>query len=200
MDLVIVGTDINPQIGTLVVTPTSCALSEGCILNTGTRTILKFSTNVANQGQAVFTPPGPPDQHPEIYVWGQCHGHWHDVGFAHVQILDSTGQVTISNSRKLAYCAEDSYRFQNGPDVNCFGSTTCDAQGLSIGWVDVYGPDLDCQFMDITNIPAGSYILRQCVNPLLTFLEATSENNCADIGFVIPSRKRNDVNITEDVV
>lgn len=191
MDLYIDGAAAEASLSIVeqyVVTPESCALKEQCVDMAGTRRILKFSTNVGNQGTAPFNPPNPPANFPLLYEWGTCHGHWHFSGFADFALLDLQGNLKLSG-RKQSYCAEDSYRILNGPEVNCYATTSCDKQGLSIGWIDVYGPDLDCQFLDITGLAAGSYVLRQCTNKLRTFPELSNHNNCVLINVTIPPTK-----------
>jgi hypothetical protein len=75
---------------------------------------------------------------------------------------------------------------QVGPDVPCVGSTDCDKPGLSRGFYDVYGRDLDCQWIDITDIPAGEYLLRVESNSERALVESTTENNVAVITVTIP--------------
>jgi len=184
---------MNPYIvDNYQVTAASCALAEGCASGIGSRKVVKFSTNVANQGTASFTPPSPPGSYPALFTWGACHGHWHFQGFAYFQLTDLSGNALVTG-RKQSYCAEDSYRIIapgtnfSGTAVPCDAQTACDSQGLSIGWVDVYGPDLDCQFLDITGIPAGNYNIRMCTNIGRTFEELSFENNCAQVPLTIPA-------------
>jgi hypothetical protein len=186
MDLFVVRDQIQPVIVyNYLVTSGSCAIAEGCISSAGSRTIVKFATNVGNQGTAPFAPPAPPQNYPLLYEYGACHGHWHFSGFAQFNLLDPSNS-TVVVGRKQSYCAEDSYRLFNGTQINCDASTDCSAQGLSRGWVDVYGPDLDCQFLDITNVAPGNYFIKMCTNQLRSFEELTYENNCAIVPFVIP--------------
>ena len=42
---------------------------------------------------------------------------------------------------------------------------TCSDQGIQAGWADVYGAHLDCQWIDVTDVPAGIYTLEIEVNP-----------------------------------
>jgi hypothetical protein len=45
----------------------------------------------------------------------------------------------------------------------------------------VYGAGLDCQWVDITDVPAGDYTLRISINPDRVIQEADYSNNTADI-------------------
>ena len=40
----------------------------------------------------------------------------------------------------------------------------CDFQGISQGWSDSYGSGLDCQWVDITGVPEGDYLLEIRIN------------------------------------
>ncbi len=50
-------------------------------------------------------------------------------------------------------------------------------QGISVNCGDLYSRHLDCQWIDITDVPTGTYILRQTVNPGGLALESDYRNN-----------------------
>jgi len=70
---------------------------------------------------------------------------------------------------------------------NLLPEFNCNYQGISVGWEDVYTADLDCQWVDITDIPLGSYWLYLEVNPVINgtrlFAESDYANNVAWIPF-----------------
>ena len=35
----------------------------------------------------------------------------------------------------------------------------CSNQGIQAGWSDLYGNSLDCQWLDVTDVPPGDYFL-----------------------------------------
>ena len=108
-------------------------------MKSGVRRIVKFSTDVFNQGNKKFDPPNPPQDRPDLYEWAQCHGHYHFQQFAKFELLNLNNQ-TLIEGQKRSYCAEDSHpRFEAHPKMPCSGQTSCDVQGISIGWVDSYG-------------------------------------------------------------
>jgi len=76
------------------------------------------------------------------------------------------------------------------PLVACTGSSTCTEQGLQVGWKDVYGPSLDCQWLDITDLAPGRYVLEQCVNPFRVDIEASYDNNCIRTDVNVPPKPR----------
>jgi hypothetical protein len=55
-----------------------------------------------------------------------------------------------------------------------------------VGWADVYDHSLDCQWIDVTGVPAGDYLLRLTVNPSGTFPEAQQSNNSSLARVAIP--------------
>ena len=55
----------------------------------------------------------------------------------------------------------------------------CGYQGLTAGWADIYHRDLDCQWVDVTGVPDGRYILQVHVNPARVLRETDYSNNMA---------------------
>jgi len=163
----------------------SCAVYENCITGTGKRTLIRFSTLVVNQGQASLFPPLPKEA-PNLFRWSPCHGHYHFEQFAFYWLLDKKGIIAVTG-RKMGYCMEDSFPIFDGPLVPCEPQSDCNGQGLSVGWGDIYGFDLDCQWLDITGIPSGTYTLKITVNPQRFFQESTYDNNDMEFKIVIPN-------------
>lgn len=162
----------------------SCAIVEGCVAGPGTRRLLRFAVAAVNQGQGDLQAPDAAD-HPELFEFSPCHGHYHYSGFAAYALLDPTGRVVL-RGHKQAYCMEDSFQARVGPAVSCSASHTCESQGIQHGWADVYGNDLDCQWIDITDLPAGNYQISVTLNPTRTFEEMSFDNNTTVVPVVIP--------------
>jgi hypothetical protein len=56
----------------------------------------------------------------------------------------------------------------------------CDAnQGISVGWTDTYDPTLDGQWIDVTGVAPGAYILEAEVNAEHVYVEEDYSNNRA---------------------
>lgn len=163
----------------LEVSPSSCAFIEQCVGGTGTRKLLRFSVEAKNQGQATLTVP-PPGDRPDLFLFSDCHGHYHFNGFAEYRLLDKDGN-TVLTGHKQAYCMEDTQQIAFGPNVGCDKVYTCEDQGIQAGWSDLYGNALDCQWLDVTEIPAGDYFIQVVLNPGREFEEVSFDNNTAKV-------------------
>jgi len=162
----------------------SCSYVEQCVGGLGDRRVLRFSVEAINQGQATLTVP-PPDTRPDLFLFSTCHGHYHFGGFASFELLDMKGNLIVE-SRKQAFCMEDTIQVAQGPEVGCSKVYDCSTQGIQPGWSDLYGNALDCQWIDITGVPAGNYQLKASLNPNHAFQEITFDNNTAVIPVTIP--------------
>jgi hypothetical protein len=165
----------------------SCAVYEKCVDELGERRLMRFTVEVINQGLAALTAP-PPGTNPQLFQWSPCHGHFHFTQFAEYYLLSSDGNV-VKSGRKQAYCMLDSHLILEGPDVPCKGPYTCSEQGISSGWSDVYGNDLDCQWLDVTGLEPGDYQLYIAVNSERLFHEMSFENNDATIQLTLTAEQ-----------
>ncbi len=164
--------------------PESCAVVEGCVDAGGARNLMRFSVEAINQGQATLEVPAP-DTRPDLFEWSLCHGHYHFRGFAEYELLDAANQVLLTG-RKQAYCMEDTAQYHPGPGVICEKVHDCEFQGIEAGWSDLYGNSLDCQWLDVTDVPPGEYSIRVRLNPGHNFQEQSFDNNEAVVPVTIP--------------
>jgi hypothetical protein len=130
--------------------PLTCALDEKCVSGTGWRLLYRFTTDIHNIGTKIYTSESP-FVRPDLHVWATCHGHYHMEGFAGFLLYDLDGTL-VSTNAKRSYCIESSTVYQSGPNVFCSSEFSCDAQGLEPGWTDRYSRDLDCQWIDVTEL------------------------------------------------
>lgn len=138
--------------------------------NENSRTLLRFSVNVLNFGNADFKPFVPRSE----WVWHSCHNHFHSFeDFARYDILDRQGRE-VAEGHKASFCLED---------VNCGSggvkrySCRLHNQGISVNCYDSYAYDIDCQWIDITDVPHGNYTLVVSVNPEQRRAEMDVTNN-----------------------
>lgn len=138
----------------------SCAVREGCVDAYGMRKLLRFNTQTPNIGSKDLVM-GVPSNHPDLYVYSACHDHYHFDGYANYALLDESGE-SVARGHKQAFCLID-WTSWAWPSLE-EGAYTCYNQGIARGWEDIYESDLDCQWIDITDVPAGSYTLEISIN------------------------------------
>ena len=160
-DLSLLDTDLDVYTQLIWVNPEACSVYEGCLDGVGWRTVLRFDSKTVNIGSRDLTL-GVPANHPDLFTWSPCHEHHHFDNYAFYYLLD--GDEVIGAGHKQAFCMVDweSWAWPLlGPDdrvYNCFN------QGLSLGWSDTYYAELDCQWIDVTDVPEGAYTLRMEIN------------------------------------
>ncbi len=172
-DLIVNDAALNPRLSFEKFPSSDCAVTEGCTVE-GTRRLLRFTAETRNAGNAdLFL--GDPSTNP-LYSFSPCHGHYHLNGFAEYRLLDDSGAVAVG--RKQGFCLLDSLRWD--PDANPLQVYTCSYQGIQAGWADVYFYSLDCQWIDVTDVPPGLYLLEVEVNPGRILVESDTSNNVAN--------------------
>ncbi len=152
----------------------SCAMKEGCIGGPGSRRLLTFDGAILNQSVSPLII-GDPSRF-QTGHYDDCHHHFHLGGSMKYELLSQDGSVVLTG-QKQGFCMMDSVQARGGEA----GVYTCENQGLSAGWMDVYDRSLDCQWVDVTGIPPGLYRLKLTANPDLVFEESDYSNNSAEI-------------------
>jgi concanavalin A-like lectin/glucanase superfamily protein/lysyl oxidase/Calx-beta domain-containing protein len=182
-------------------TSTDCAVVEGEVNGSGTRKLLRFTFATPNLGAGdVFV--GNPANNPQLFDFGSCHGHAHFKEYADYRLWTQTGynqwnalraanpntlpsDLLAANPGLRSHLHEGTKRGFCMIDIGNYGSTQarkytdCSYQGISVGWGDIYGQYLDGQWIDITGVPEGSYILEVEVNAEQVIEESNYTNNRA---------------------
>jgi hypothetical protein len=174
-------------IDTRTFSASDCAVAEGCITQTGKRRLLRFAVAALNAGNADIDV-GDPTQN-VCYQFSACHQHYHFKGVGHYTLYYADGTTVASVGRKVGYCLMDvePNPTQSPPPATPTSLFSCANQGLHVGWEDVYTADLDCQWVDITGLPAGSYVLSVVVNEEHYLPESNYTNNEARVPVMIPA-------------
>ena len=192
-------------------TPIASTLTEALSIDTSEipgRTLLRFSTEVANAGdgpleiwggsasgdvQQVFqriyqADGGSRDALAGEFVYHAGHGHIHFEGFAtyDLKIVDGNGEIVASGG-KTSFCLINIR--QPLPDataaagqVHGRGGNSCgQIQGISVGYSDVYSASLDDQWIDVTNVADGTYWLEITTDPENNIQETDESNNSARV-------------------
>lgn len=154
-----------------------CLVNEGCLTGFGKRKVLRFDTQIRNIGDQDFYI-GKPYGNPSQFVYDKCHQHFHYRGYAEYLLFDDAGN-RIPVGFKAGFCVLD---FQCEDSLNI--KYSCLNMGLSAKCDDIYERELDCQWIDVTNIPAGKYTFVARVNwdnspDKLGRMESRNDNNWA---------------------
>jgi Lysyl oxidase len=149
---------------------TDCELIEGSIGGAGYRRLLRFDTVLINSGDGDLVVGSPTDRknpYHKIFEFSPCHGHYHISGFSNYQLLNLDGTVA-AQGHKQAFCLEDLLKYSNDNKSNGY---TCRFQGITTGWADWYYKQLSGQWVDITGVPEGDYVVHVEINAAGTFFE-----------------------------
>lgn len=196
-DLTVDGSRFGAFVQTRSFTANSCSVQEGTT-QPGLRTLLRFTFTTPNSGLADLVV-GRPQDHPETFEWGPCHGHWHfknyadyrlwtpgqfatytalraaNPGVQHHEIIEDHPELQPIRGDKRGFCVIDLINY--GGLVPRWQS--CGLQGISVGWADEYWWGLDGQWIDITGVPRGEYVLEAEVNAEHVYAEMSYDNNRA---------------------
>ena len=147
---------VAPVSGNCVLDP-----SEDCVGGAGIRKLLRFDVLVHNTGDEDLVL-GDPRLLPELFERSECHGHVHFAQASIYELLDADGAV-VAPGHKQGFCIQDTTRSSSATRTR--PRYDCDDQGLQVGWADLYASDLDCQWVDVTDVPPGAYLLHVRWNP-----------------------------------
>ena len=164
----------------------ACLINEGCVTGSGRRRVVRFGTQIANIGNRDLVVGAPQEGNP-LWEFDECHSHFHFEHYAKYDLLVSgTGEVLPIGS-KNGFCVLDLATWDPSIAVNGCATYTCGFQGIGVGCADVYGADLPCQWVDITDVPPGNYQLRLTTNPDSAIPELRFDNNSASANIEITS-------------
>lgn len=182
---------------------TSCAVEEGSTA-AGTRTLLRFDFTSPNLGRGDLEV-GRPADHPEWFTWGTCHGHWHFKEYADYRLWDLPGYAAwqlvrathpgmppaealalypelaphMVSGHKQGFCVLDILPWTPVTTHGRQYRSCSEGQGITVDWADRYNALLDGQWVDVTGLPAGPYVLEAEVNPERLYVESDYSNNAA---------------------
>ncbi len=160
------------------------------------------SNTALNAFQRIYSTDGSFVQRPAgDFEFHEEHQHYHYKSFA-VSALwasDSTGKklgtTPVRSTRKVSFCIADieMNRFGQpgiGPRTyfapDCLFPQASDDNfdylivGMTNGWTDVYDWFLPGQYVEVTGVSDGFYLLESCADPDSKLVETAENNNCID--------------------
>ena len=136
------------------------------------------------------------------YVHLSDHQHWHLLGFERYELWTSGARSIVRRDRKQGFCLGDRYvlkangRIPHQPlhplytgfcGKNRPGLTRM-TEGIDVGWGDDYTANLEGQYIDVTGVAAGRYLLVHRVDTRHELLESNPFNDvsCVPIDLTWP--------------
>ncbi len=156
-----------------------CAVQEGCVGGAGPRRLLRFDLAIENRGEAdvvLGAPTGPSFQQ------ASCHQHAHYLDFARFTLRGPTGDAVLA-ANKMGGCFRDDEQLDGGRAGLVYD---CSNQGLTVGYADVYARDLDCQWLDVTGVDAGTWRLEVEINSDRRIVESWYDDDRFGFDVVLP--------------
>jgi len=183
-------------------------LTDFRIVFSNGRRLLRFSSTMVNLGrgpleiranrasrnspwnidQIIFTTGGTRrvDTSAAMRYGGDGRGHWH---ISRVVDVDLWSSARHASGAKIGYCFFDTRRVNRSlpgsrpwpfyRESMCARRTGLTSRmGISVGWGDRYQSTLPFQWVDITGLPAGAYVIRAMVDARNRFVETSNQNNC----------------------
>ena len=151
----------------------ACALHEDAVSGTGYRRLLRFDTVVINSGDGdlvVGDHNDPNNSYAQWFVSSPCDGHYQIKDFSLYELL-SLDRTVVLAQQKGSFSIEDSVKYE-GSKNKSYNSAF---QGITSGWAaDRHSKQLDGQWIDITGVPEGDYIVRATINAKKQFDEGSN--------------------------
>jgi hypothetical protein len=121
---------------------------------------------------------------------GDGHNHWHVQEIAR---YDLWGGPNVVRGAKIGFCFLDSDPYDlslaGAPSSSYYRGSWCSSNpnalsnrmGISVGWGDLYAWNVTWQWVDITDLPAGTYVVRAMADPYAFFAETDDQNQCTSV-------------------
>ncbi len=159
--------------------------------NNGAGPLELFAGDVISNGQDVFqrvyNDDGTNTEYKAgTFTWHVAHNHFHfdDYAAYTLQPITANGQENRVGS-KMTFCVMDTTRMNTklpgAPKQAVYSSCGDQVQGMSVGWGDTYGYQLDGQSIDITGLPDGDYRLKIEIDPKGHIFETDELDNVSTV-------------------
>jgi len=177
----------------------NCAIEASLVGGAGTRRLIRFDTVLMNSGNGDLVAGDRSDSnnaYAEKFEVAPCHSHYQIRGFSNYELLNTERTVVVAGHKQGASLG-DSFKFDGG-DSNNYNPGL---QGITSGWAAWYYRKQAGQWIDITGVPEGDYIVRVTVNADGTFDEGQNRyTNSVETSIHIPDpRKKVKIDNAPDV-
>lgn len=129
------------------------------------------------------------------YVRSETHAHWHLLDFERYELRNAEDGELVGPDSKTGFCLGDRYETDRGTELEDepaqpVWTEECGRrrpglltvrEGISPGYGDDYEPALEGQYLDVTSVPPGRYLLVHRANPDRTLEESDYDNNAASV-------------------
>lgn len=137
------------------------------------------------------------------YVVHPDHHHWHLLGFERYEIRSADGQRPLARDHKMGFCLGDRFALPHADTLPAFvpvalqGDTCGLGQpgltglfaGISVGWADRYDANIEGQYIDVTHLASGTYVLVHRLNTNGRLAESNYTNNASSVRFRLRWRR-----------
>jgi hypothetical protein len=165
----------------------SCEVVEACVRAPGIRTLLRFDGTIENVGNDDLIL-GNPDSE-GFFNFSRCHQVNLLKEIMLYELIDPQTKTVVKVNNQEVIGRKQGFCIMDISQVNATsprGPYDCSNQGLTRGWADVYDSFLECQFLDVTGVSPGNYLLRLSVNPDGLWSESNMTNNTVEVPVTIP--------------
>ncbi len=120
------------------------------------------------------------------FIWHAGHNHFHFEDFAlyTLQPIAAPG-ASARTSSKTTFCVMDTTRVNTklpgAPRSAVYSQCSKVVQGMSVGWGDTYSSSIAGQWIDITGMPDGDYLLSLEFDPKNKLLEIDEADNIESV-------------------
>ena len=160
----------------------NCAAEEKAVGGAGYRRLLRFEAVVMNSGNGDLVAGDrndPNNPYAASFEFASCSHQYETRGFSNYELLNKDRTVVIA-TRKQGFSLEDSVKYGGGKS-NGYNSNL---QGITSGWG---ARPLTEQWIDITGVPEGDYIVRVTINAAGTFDEGQNRyTNSVETSIHVP--------------
>jgi len=158
----------------------ACALEKRCISELGSRRLLHFGVRTTNAGNADLLLGAPHTT--ARFRTAACDGKPYLEDYLRYTLVEISTARLVAEGHMQALCERQPI------PASLISPFDCQFPGLWQGFSEIYGPDVaDCQWLDITDVVPGEYVLSVNVNSAGYLSESDFSNNKTSLPITLPT-------------